>query len=87
MGCHIIQCMPGYEERWRHKMVAKTAVRLRRTGMDKSPESVVFRRSLVILSWAVSVLRWGQRPNWSHITADLRGDETEPEVREGWIRR
>lgn len=59
-------------------------VRLRRVRM--SPGSVVFRRSLVILSWAVSVLRWGQKPNWSHIAeADLRGDETEPEVREGWI--
>lgn len=67
-------------------MAAKAAVRLRRIRMDKSPESVVFRRSLVILSWAVSALRWGRKPNWSHITAaDLRGDETEPEVREGWI--
>lgn len=67
-------------------MVAKAAVRLRRIRMDKSPESVVFRGSLVILSWAVSLLQWGQKPNWSHITAaDLRGDENEPEVREGGI--
>lgn len=67
-------------------MVAKAAVRLKSRRMDKSPKSVVFRRSLAILSWAVSVLQWGQKPNWNHITvADLRGDETEPEVREGWI--
>lgn len=47
--------------------------------MDKSPESAAIRRSL-----AVSALRWGQKPNWNDITAAyLRGDETEPEVKEG----
>lgn len=47
-------------------------------------ESAVIRRSLVTLTWAASVL-WRQRkPNWIDITAaDLRGDESEPEVREG----
>lgn len=31
--------------------------------MDKSPESAVISRSLVILSKAVSVLWWGRKPD------------------------
>lgn len=49
-------------------------------------ESAVIRQSLVALTWAVSVLWRQQKPNWIDITAaDLRGDESEPEVREGWM--
>lgn len=44
---------------WRRmewEMVSKAAFRSRRMRMDKSPASAVIRRSLVILSRAVSVL-------------------------------
>lgn len=42
---------------------SKAALRARRMRMDKSPESAVIRRSLVILSKAVSVLWWGRKPD------------------------
>lgn len=47
------------------KMVLKAALRSKRMRMDKSLESAVIRRSLVIFSGAVSALWWVRKPDWN----------------------
>ncbi len=46
-------------------MVSKAALRSRRMRMERRPESAARRRSLVILTRAVSVLCLEQKPDWN----------------------
>ena len=62
-GVSVIPMEASLSRRMLCEMVSKAALRSRRMRMVRCPESAAMRRSLVILTRAVSVLWRGRKPD------------------------